>query len=242
VLTVTSLRKSYGDRVAVDGLSFEVGAGETFGLLGPNGAGKTTTMSLVTGLLVPDGGAVSLAGGPPTAPEVRRKLGLAPQALALYPELTAEENLRFFGRLYGLGGATLPARVGAALALAGLRDRRHDRVSSFSGGMQRRLNLACALVHDPQVILLDEPTAGVDPQSRLHLFEAIEKLEADGRTIVYTSHLMEEVERLCDRIAIMDHGRLLALGTLEELLGAHPGCANLEAVFLKLTGRRLRDE
>jgi ABC-2 type transport system ATP-binding protein len=241
MLSVAGIRKTYGERVAVDGLSFEVRRGETFGLLGPNGAGKSTTLLMLTGLLRPDAGRILLDGGSPTEPAVRRSLGLAPQGLAIYPDLSAEENLAFFGRLYSLPRARLAERVEWALDLAGLPDRRRDRVVTFSGGMQRRLNLACALVHDPQVLLLDEPTVGVDPQSRNHIFEAIERLKKDGRTIVYTSHYMEEVERLCDRIAIIDDGRLLALDDLDALLRAHAGCANLEAVFLKLTGKSLRD-
>jgi ABC-2 type transport system ATP-binding protein len=241
VLTVSGLRKSYGDRVAVDGLSFEVRPGETFGFLGPNGAGKSTTLQCMTGLLKPDAGEVLLDGGSPADPEVRRSLGIAPQSLALYPELTADENLRFFGRLHGLSGKRLGERVDWALGLAGLADRRKDRVAAYSGGMQRRLNLACALVHEPKLVLLDEPTVGIDPQSRNHVFGVIEELRREGLTIVYTSHYMEEVERLCDRIAIIDHGRLLACDTLPGLLARHPGAGHLEAIFLDLTGRSLRD-
>jgi ABC-2 type transport system ATP-binding protein len=241
VLSVRNLRKSYGDRVAVEDLSFEVARGETFGFLGPNGAGKSTTIACMAGLLAPDSGEISLDGGSPTDPEVRRSLGLAPQSLALYPELTADENLRFFGRLYGLAGAGLARRIDWALELAGLADRRADRVGTYSGGMQRRLNLACALVHEPKMLLLDEPTAGVDPQSRNHVFTVIERLKAEGLTVVYTTHYMEEVERLCDRIAIIDHGRLLACDTLANLLARNPKAGHLEAIFLDLTGRSLRD-
>ena len=240
-VAVAGLRKAYGDRVAVDGLTFDVAAGETFGLLGPNGAGKSTTLMCLMGLLRPDAGTVSLDGGSPEDPATRARLGLAPQSLALYPEMSADENLRFFGAMYGLSGAKLKERVDWALDLAGLADRRADRVQAYSGGMQRRLNLACALVHDPRVILLDEPTAGVDPQSRNHIFESIERLQQDGRTVVYTSHYMEEVQRLCDRVAIVDHGRLLACDSIDALLASHPGAANLEGVFLDLTGRSLRD-
>ncbi len=235
MISAHDLRKSYDGKVAVDGLSFEIRKGEAFGLLGPNGAGKSTTMHLLTGLLPPDSGEVRIGGQPdPRRPEVRRQLGLAPQSLSLYAELSADENLAFFGGLYGLSGRKLAERVDWALELAGLASRREDPVSAYSGGMQRRLNLACALVHDPPVILLDEPTVGVDPQSRNHLFEAIESLRAAGRTIVYTTHYMEEAERLCDRIAIMDHGKILALGTLAELLAAHGGPSSVEAELKEL--------
>jgi len=223
MLTLTDLRKSYGATRAVDGLTLEVRPGEILGLLGPNGAGKSTTAAMAAGLLAPDGGSVSLAGGDPARPEVRRKLGLAPQALSLYAALSGEENLRFFGALHDLSGATLGRRVDEALEFVGLRERRRDRVSAYSGGMQRRLNLAAALLHDPELVILDEPTAGVDPQSRNGLFENIEALRARGKTVIYTTHYMEEAARLCDRVAIVDHGRLLALGTVAELTDAHGG-------------------
>ena len=230
VITVRELRKAYDARVAVDGVSFEIGRGETFGLLGPNGAGKSTTIHCITGVVAPDSGSVLIDGRDgPSKPAVRRALGLAPQALALYLDLSAEENVRFFGRIYGLAGTKLEDRTDWVLALAGLSDRRKDVVSSFSGGMQRRLNLACALVHDPPVILLDEPTVGVDPQSRNHLFDSIETLAKEGRTILYTTHYMEEAERLCDRVAIMDAGRILALDTVDGLVASHGGPATIEA-------------
>jgi ABC-2 type transport system ATP-binding protein len=224
MLALRDLRKTYGATKAVDGLSLEVRKGEVFGLLGPNGAGKTTTIGMAVGLVAPDAGSVDVDGaGPPSDPEVRRRIGVAPQTLALYDELTAEENLRFFGRLFGLSGAALSARVDALLEWTGLSGRRKDRVKAFSGGMKRRLNLAGALVHDPPLLLLDEPTAGVDPQSRAAIFDAVKELRAKGRTVVYTTHYMEEAERLCDRVAVMDHGRLLALGTVDELVEAHGG-------------------
>ncbi|HEY3246387.1 MAG TPA: ABC transporter ATP-binding protein [Phycisphaerae bacterium] len=224
MLSVEGLRKAYGNLVAVDGISFALRSGETFGLLGPNGAGKTTTIHMLVGALKPDSGAVHINGASdPTRPDVRRNIGMAPQALALYPVLSGEENVAFFGRLYGLSGANLKQRVDWALEFVGLSDRRRDRVKTYSGGMQRRLNLAAALVHDPPVILLDEPTVGVDPQSRNHIFENIEILKRQGRTILYTTHYMEEAQRLCDRVAIMDHGKILALGTVEELIQQHGG-------------------
>jgi ABC-2 type transport system ATP-binding protein len=282
VLTLTDLRKTYGTTVAVDGLSLRVEPGEILGLLGPNGAGKSTTVHLALGLLAPDAGRVDVDGlGPPTDPEVRRHLGLAPQALALYTDLTGEENLRFLGRVYGLAGRALADRVAWGLDFAGLTDRRGDRVGAYSGGMQRRLNLAAALLHEPRLVLLDEPTAGVDPQSRNAIIERILELKRAGLTVVYTTHYMEEAERLCDRVAIVDQGKVLALDTIANLKRSHGALpvlvtkvggvekriptadpvaaltalvakttvedfhverADLEQVFLKLTGRRLRDE
>jgi ABC-2 type transport system ATP-binding protein len=281
MLTLSNVRKSYGKLVAVDGLSLSVRKGELFGLLGPNGAGKSTSVSLAVGLLAPDAGTIAIEGhGNPADPEVRRKIGVAPQALSLYDLLTGEENLRFFGEVYGLSGARLDQRVRWCLDFVGLTDRKADRVGGYSGGMKRRLNMAAAVVHDPELLLLDEPTVGVDPQSRNKIFESIEMLHREGRTIIYTTHYMEEAERLCERIAIVDAGKLLALGTLEELLATHGGPPTLivqsggqeqrlqavdplaelnriaahssierfqmerptlEQVFLRLTGRSLRD-
>jgi ABC-2 type transport system ATP-binding protein len=224
MIEVRDLRKSYGSLVAVDGVTFEIRRGETFGLLGPNGAGKTTTIHLILGVLTPDSGSVSVNGGTdPTRADIRRQIGFAPQAQALYPELTGEENLAFFARLFGLSGTGLAERVRWALEFAGLTDRRRDAVKNYSGGMQRRLNLAVAVVHDPPVLLLDEPTVGVDPQSRNHIFESIEALKRLGRTIVYTTHYMEEAQRLCDRVAILDRGRVLALDTVDGLIERHGG-------------------
>lgn len=226
MISVRNLRKAFGTLNAVAGVDFEVAAGETFGLLGPNGAGKTTTISMLVGLLAPDSGAITVAGHhDPQRPEARRLLGVAPQNLALYEQFSAQENLQLFARLYGLDREAQRRRVDWALEFAGLADRRHHRVHTFSGGMKRRLNLACALVHDPQVILLDEPTVGVDPQSRNHMFESIEQLRREGRTIVYTTHYMEEARRLCDRVAIMDQGRILALDTVDGLIAQHGGAS-----------------
>jgi ABC-2 type transport system ATP-binding protein len=230
MIEIRDLEKTYGTLKAVDGVSFDVRSGETFGLLGPNGAGKTTTLLLLVGVLAADRGTIRIDGeGDPTRSETRRHLGLAPQAPSLYPDLTGEENLAFFGRIFGLSGKKLAERVAWALELAGLADRRKHRVRTYSGGMQRRLSLACALVHDPPVILLDEPTAGVDPQSRNHLFETIEGLRRAGRTILYTTHYMEEAQRLCDRVAIMDHGKILALDTVPALLERYGGRSLIEA-------------
>ena len=281
MLTFSNVRKSYGKLVAVDGLSLSIRKGELFGLLGPNGAGKSTSVSLAVGLLAPDSGTVTIEGhGNPADPAVREKIGVAPQALALYDNLTADENLHFFGEMYGLSGGRLDERVKWCLDFVGLTDRKADRVGGYSGGMKRRLNMAAAVIHDPELLLLDEPTVGVDPQSRNKIFESIEALHRDGRTIIYTTHYMEEVERLCDRIAIIDAGKLMALGTLNELLTTHGGAPTLivqtngveqrlqtpnplaelnriaatttidrfqmerptmEQVFLRLTGRSLRD-
>jgi ABC-2 type transport system ATP-binding protein len=231
-IRVENLRKSYGDLIAVDGVTFDVRQGETFGLLGPNGAGKTTTIGMIAGTLRPDSGSVQVDGqDDPTRSAVRRRIGVAPQALALYGDLTGQENLSFFGRLYGLSGAKLHERVEWALAFSGLADRRKDRVHHYSGGMQRRLNLVCGLLHDPPVVVMDEPTVGVDPQSRNLIFENIDELKLQGRTILYTTHYMEEAERLCDRVAIMDHGKILALDTVNSLLREHGRLSTVEVEF-----------
>src|SRR5215813_12409345 len=230
MIEVTHLRKSYGSLVAVDGISFTVADGETFGLLGPNGAGKTTTMHIVTGALAPDAGNISIDGQLGSGhSDARYRLGLAPQSLALYESLTAEENLSFFAKLYGLRGGKLRERVDFTLDLSGLTDRRRDLVKTYSGGMKRRLNLACALVHDPSVVILDEPTAGVDPQSRNHLLDTIEEFARAGGTILYTTHYMEEAERLCDRVAIMDQGKILALDSVPALIERYGGPSLIEA-------------
>ena len=219
VLEISSLAKSYGTLRAVDGVSFSVDRGSCTGLLGPNGAGKSTTIAMIMGLLPPDSGMVKIDGAALSGDGDSRKclLGLVPQDLALYEELTALENLQFFGALYGLRGPALTQRMDSVLGIAGLQDRSRERVSRYSGGMKRRLNLAAALLHDPQILLLDEPTVGVDPQSRNGIFEAIETLRAAGKTILYTTHYMEEVERLCERVVIMDHGRVIADDTVANL-------------------------
>jgi ABC-2 type transport system ATP-binding protein len=228
-IVVEDLCKRFGEVVAVDGVGFEVGRGEMLGLLGPNGAGKTTTIGILCGLVKPDRGTVRLDGKTdPTQPDVRASLGVVPQSLALYDELTAQGNLEFFGRINGLAGRKLRERVAACLDLAGLTQRRKDRVATFSGGMKRRLNLVCSLLHEPAILLLDEPTVGVDPQSRHLIFETIERLRSDGRTILYTTHYMEEAQRLCDRVAILDHGRMLVLDTVANLIARHDGASHIE--------------
>ena len=224
-LEVRQLSKSYGPTPALDDVTFQVHEGEIFGLLGPNGAGKTTLLSIVSCLLEPTRGEVRLLGRAvvPGDREIRRQIGIVPQELALYGELTARENLRFFGELYGVRGAELHRRVEQILAAIGLEDKAGERVRTFSGGMKRRLNLGIALVHGPRLLLLDEPTVGVDPQSRNHIFEEVRRLNGEGMTLVYTSHYMEEVQALCGRIGIMDRGRLAACDTLPHLLQILPG-------------------
>ncbi len=219
-LTVNDVRKSYGSTVALDGVGFTVAEGEMFGLLGPNGAGKTTLLSILSCLLNPSSGTARLQGlaVEPNDRAVRRFIGIVPQELAIYADLTARENLHFFGELYSLRGVELRQRVGDVLRAIGLEDRADHRAGSFSGGMKRRLNLGAALVHRPRLLLLDEPTTGVDPQSRNHIFEEVKSLNAAGLTVIYTSHYMEEVQTLCPRIGIMDQGRLVACDTLPNLL------------------------
>ncbi|MDI9405015.1 MAG: ABC transporter ATP-binding protein [Limnohabitans sp.] len=222
MLSLRDIHRNFGSTTAVAGLSLEVHTGEVFGLLGPNGAGKSTTISIATGLLKPDAGTVDLLGlGSPADPKVRMHLGLAPQEITLYAELTARENLRFFADLYGVANAR--ARVDELLALVELDTRANDRVTTFSGGMKRRLNLAAALVHDPKLVLLDEPTAGVDPQSRNRILELVRRLASEGKTILYTTHYMEEAAKICDRVGIVDHGRMLDVGTVGELIARHGG-------------------
>jgi ABC-2 type transport system ATP-binding protein len=229
MLDVRSIRKSYKNIVAVDGVSFRAAAGETVGLLGPNGAGKTTTVSIIAGLVHPDSGDVLIGGQPMRGDtdSVKGKIGLVPQDMGLYEEISARENLALFGALYGLTGAALKTPMDAALDLVGLADRAKDRVGDFSGGMMRRLNLAAALLHDPQLLLLDEPTVGVDPQSRNAIFDNLETLKKRGKTLLYTTHYMEEAERLCDRLVIVDHGKVLADDTLQGLSRLMPAASVL---------------
>jgi ABC-2 type transport system ATP-binding protein len=224
MLQLRSVTKRYGALTALDGISLDLARGEFFGLLGPNGAGKSTTMSLIAGLRAPDSGTLTLDGQPLTAASsvARLSLGLVPQHVALYPELSADQNLRIFGELYGLRGADLRARIDAALEAVQLSDRRREPVKNFSGGMSRRLNLVAALLHRPKLLLCDEPTVGVDPQSRNAIFEYLERLNREGLTVIYSTHYMEEATRLCSRIGIIDHGKLHALGTLDELLAHLP--------------------
>lgn len=231
------------EQPALAGLELEIRAGETFGLLGPNGAGKTTAIAILATLLRPTSGGVRLFGLDPgrRCQEVRRLIGLVPQEIALYPRLTLAENLAYFGRLHGLAGAALKTRVDECLAMVGLESQGKRRVETCSGGMKRRANLAAGLLHRPRLLFLDEPTVGIDAQSRHVIFENLERLKTEGMTVLYTTHYMEEARQLCDRIAIVDAGRVVALGTPADLLAAQPECRDLEQLFLRLTGRHLRD-
>ena len=224
MIEATDLRKAYGAIQAVDGVSLRAAPGEVVGLLGPNGAGKTTTISMLAGLVAPDRGEVRIGGEriQGDTSQIKLQIGLVPQELALFDELPAAQNLDLFGALYDLSGARLSRERARVLELVGLADRAKDKAGTFSGGMKRRLNLAAALMHDPQVILLDEPTVGVDPQSRNAIFENLESLKAAGKTLIYTTHYMEEAARLCDRIAIVDHGKVVADDTLAGLLRRAP--------------------
>ena len=310
MLRCEGLRKTFGDRVAVDDVGFAIAAGETYGLLGPNGAGKTTTISMICGLLTRDSGRVTLQGREldTTTIDVKAAIGFVPQEVAIYPDLSARENLRFFGKLYDLSGRELDARIDRVLETIGLADRGDERTDAFSGGMKRRLNIGLGMLNDPVLLVLDEPTVGVDPQSRNAILDSVEALASEGMAVLYTTHYMEEAERLCDRVGILDEGSVKAEGTRRELIslvgehdrlriGAHgdlvaaaaaaagvPGVEeaaprdggldllardarasladivravdetgagitsmevrepNLEAVFLHLTGRALRDE
>jgi len=219
IVDVRGLVKRYGEFTAVDGVSFTIEEGSIFGLLGPNGAGKTTTISMVSCLIAPDEGDVLVDGhsvlGDSTG--VRRVLGVVPQEIALYPTLTAAENLRFWGRMYGLHGTGLTEAVEYGLAMAGLETQAKQRIETFSGGMKRRINIAAGILHRPKVLLMDEPTVGIDPQSRNHILDSVRELNRSGMTVLYTSHYMEEVEALCDRIAIVDHGNVIAQGSVQEL-------------------------
>jgi ABC-2 type transport system ATP-binding protein len=234
VLELRGLGKDYGERAAVRAVELDVTRGEILGLLGPNGAGKTTMISMACGVVTPSRGSVTI-GGIDLAKQPRvakAKLGLVPQDLALYVELSALQNLAYFGALYGLHGALARERIDWALGVVGLRDRANDQVKQYSGGMQRRLNIAAGLLHKPELLILDEPTVGVDPQSRNHIFDTVRALRDGGMTVIYTTHYMEEVEALCDRVAIMDDGALVALGTLDDLIGTYAG----KGIALEVTG------
>ena len=220
VLACRGLVKHYADRTAVDGVSFSISAGECYGLLGPNGAGKTTTISMACGLLERDGGEVLVEGRPllTTSVELKSLIGYVPQEIALYPELSAEDNLRFFGRLYGLNGKALDTRVKSVIEIVGLADRSRERIGAFSGGMKRRANIAAGLLHEPRLLVLDEPTVGVDPQSRNTILETVVQLRDAGLAVLYTTHYMEEADKLCNRVGIIDGGHLVAEGTRRELV------------------------
>jgi ABC-2 type transport system ATP-binding protein len=233
-LRIESLIKRFGQVTAVDGITLHLQPGECLGLLGPNGAGKSTLIRSIAGRVMPDSGTVSVFGAPASSTAARNALGWAPQELALYRRLTCRENLESFGRFHGMARAALQPAIAWCLAWAALEDRASEPVKNLSGGMMRRLNLAAGLIHRPKLVLMDEPTTGVDPQSRNRIFEMIEKLRAEGMSIVYTTHYMEEAERLCDRIAIVDRGRIVALGSREELV--HQAFASRSQVLARFAG------
>ncbi|WP_020060745.1 ABC transporter ATP-binding protein [Bacillus sp. 123MFChir2] len=219
MLVVDHITKSFGKKEVVKGVSFSIEKGETFGLLGPNGAGKSTTISMICGLFPYDSGDIRVDGKSVKEHplETKQKIGVVPQDIALYPTLSAKENLIFWGKMYGLSGAAAKKRADEVLAYVGLEDRTKDKIETFSGGMKRRVNIGAALMHEPELLIMDEPTVGIDPQSRNHILETVKKLNEKGMTVIYTSHYMEEVEYLCERIAIVDHGKVIALGTKSEL-------------------------
>ena len=243
MIQIDGLRKHYDALVAVDDVSFEVRDGEVFGLLGPNGAGKTTTINMICGVLQPDGGRVLVDGRDIwlEPKRVKQDLGVVPQEISVYEDLTARDNLSFWGSLYGLRGSELSSRIDESLSRLGLAERAGHNVKTFSGGMKRRLNLCMGLIHQPRFLLLDEPTVGIDPQARLNILEVIREVADAGTTVLYTTHYMDEAEQLCDRIAIIDHGKILASGTLDDLTRTAG-----EAEVLKLggdfSGKTARDE
>jgi len=246
VMSAVGLRKRFGELEAVRDVSFEIGPGETYGLLGPNGAGKTTSISIIAGLLEPDAGNVTVKGRRITtrSTDPKRAVGLVPQDLAIYPDLTARENLRFFGRLYGMETAELRRRVSEVLEVIGLAERANDRAKEYSGGMKRRLNIGIGLLHHPDLLILDEPTVGVDPQSRNAILESVEHLSAEGMAVLYTTHYMEEAERLCDRVGIIDEGAIKAEGTrrqLVELVGQKDRIRVSATGALDVAAERLRN-
>lgn len=243
ILEVKEITKKYDDMVAVNGISFSVEKGEIFGLVGPNGAGKSTTINMITGLLVPDKGSITFEEGQ-SFKAWRANIGLVPQDLAIYPDLSAEENVTFFAGLYGFKGAELKKRVQEALRIVGLLDQGKKRADKFSGGMKRRLNIACAIAHSPKLIIMDEPTVGIDPQSRNYILEGIKALRDAGTTVIYTSHYMEEVDEICDSILIVDHGNIVEGGAIDEIKNRYKSgdkLPSLEEVFLIVTGKELRD-
>ena len=246
LLKTTDLTKKYGNKVVVDNLNLEIRKGEVFGLLGPNGAGKSTTMNMICSIVRPTLGDVELFGKDlgKDKKEILKKIGYIPQELAIHGSLKAWENVELFTSLYGVKGSELKKRVNESLEYVGLLDRRGDLAKNFSGGMKRRLNIACAIGHHPELLIFDEPTVGIDPQSRNFILDKIRESNENGATVIYTSHYMEEVEAICTRIAIMDNGKIIATGTSEELkkmITDDSSSITLEEVFLTLTGKKLRD-
>lgn len=228
MVKLEKVTKRFGAKTVVDNFSLEVGRGELFGLLGPNGAGKTTTINMIIGALAPDSGMIGINGsGTPGKQAIKRLMGVVPQTLAVYETLTALQNLDFFGRLYGLAGRELKDRIDRVFEIVNLSERRNEKVSKYSGGMKRRLNIAAALLHQPSLLILDEPTVGIDPQSRNAIFESIQILKNEGCTVILTSHYIEEVQQLCNRVGVMDEGKLVAEDTVEKLIANYGGKSTL---------------
>ncbi|PLR85148.1 ABC transporter ATP-binding protein [Bacillus sp. V33-4] len=238
MLVVDDIKKSFGQKEVVRGVSFTVQKGEAFGLLGPNGAGKSTTISMICGLLSYDSGEITVGGNSVknNTMAVKKKIGVVPQEIALYPTMSARDNLLFWGRMYGLTGSQTKKRAEAVLDYVGLRDRAKDKIETFSGGMKRRINIGASLMHEPELLIMDEPTVGIDPQSRNHILQTIQQLNQNGMTVIYTSHYMEEVDFLCDRIGIVDQGKMIALGTKADLCNRLAG-----GTAIKLRVSRLND-
>ncbi|MCM3763773.1 ABC transporter ATP-binding protein [Neobacillus niacini] len=230
MLKVDNLKKSFGNREVVRGVTFSVNKGESFGLLGPNGAGKSTTISMICGLIESSSGDVTVGGVSinKNPMEVKRKIGVVPQDIALYPTISARENLYFWGRMYGLSRVEAKKRTEEVLEIVGLQDRAKEKIENYSGGMKRRINIGAALMHKPELLIMDEPTVGIDPQSRNHILETVKKLNQEGMTVIYTSHYMEEVEYLCERIAIVDQGLVIASGTKAELCNRLVGATSIQ--------------
>lgn len=245
ILEINSLRKNFGEKTVVNGLSFKVNKGEILGFLGPNGAGKSTTISMITTILDFDEGRVLFEGREVNSDDndFKKVLGYVPQDIALFSDLSAYDNIKFFGSLYGLKGSYLNNRVKETLELVGLYDRKNDYPDSFSGGMKRRLNIACSIVHKPKILIMDEPTVGIDPQSRNNILEVAKSLRDEGTTIIYTSHYMEEVESICTRLIVLDNGQIVESGYKDEIKTKYrsKGLNNLEEIFLYITGKELRD-
>ena len=245
VVRLHNLSKQYphSQKRAVSELTFDIEEGSVFGLLGPNGAGKSTTVMMLCGLMKPDSGSISVFGldMPDNGFDVRKRIGVVPQEIALFPTLTAYENLFYFGRMYGMHTDQIKLQIKTFLDVFGLSEKKNKMISTFSGGMKKRLNLIAALLHKPKLIILDEPTAGVDVQSRNMILDFLETIKKQGTTIIYSSHVLEEAERICSHLGIIDEGKLITAGTKTSILGAHADCSNLEQVFLKLTGKNIRD-
>ena len=245
ILRIENLKKSYSglNRQVLSGLCLTIERGEIYGFLGPNGAGKTTTVNILSGLLKQDEGRIEMFGKPyeENRDYIKHHIGIVPQNIAVFPELTAYENLKIFGSIYGMETAVLKQRINELLEMFGLSEFRNKKVSTFSGGMKRSVNLMVGIMHTPEQLILDEPTVGIDVQSKDVILECLHRLNEEGMTILYTSHDMEEAQRLCTRVGIIDGGKLVAEDTPEQLMAAYPGCEDLEAIYLRITGRKLRN-